>query len=350
MAKRAPDFDYCVNSFLQFRFVEDETKCFAPGIEPRFATVPVGRRPVTNSVDLERELRCGLAPFTDPSKNALMLSGGIDSGILARMVPAGMKAYTLKCMVDNAVDETKAAKITALKNRLEHEVIPVTWEDHERLLPELLRFSKYPVHSIAIQILKAARHARKDGFENLIFGETADILYGGLSGLLSREYTAAEFFARYNYVDPVKVLRYPAPIYTPYERHTINGRVDVHGFINDVLLREALGSYTFSCELGGVGFVAPYSGTYLAAPLDLVRIRTGENKYVVRNVFSMLYPNLEQAEKIPMPRPLDIWMKEYAGPKNAVFRDFNVADLSPDQKWYVHSLDVFLTMLKEGAL
>ncbi len=69
--------------------------------------------------------------------------------------------------------------------------------------------------------------------------------------------------------------------------------VDGHDFINKYFRQEALGTYVNACETAGVQFVGPYSETKWIEPIDYRKIRAGQSKYVVREAFAKLYPNVE---------------------------------------------------------
>lgn len=315
------DKTYCMSSFLQFRFVEKEGYAFNKDIIPR-RYCPLRkdrRRAVRTAEELLDSLRMSVKDF-DFSKTAIMLSGGIDSAILAKLVPKRTKAYTLKCIAPNAVDETEQAKRYAAENDLDIKVVDVTWEDYLKYAPMLVKHMGQPIHSIEPQIYKAALCAKADGIDNLIFGETADIIYGGLDGLLSRDWILEEFIERHNFVNPEKVLKDGIIITEPYERHTYNGVVDVYEFLNDVHLRQSPASYLNSCSLAGMNFIAPYADTVLGEKLDIGRVRSGDNKYIVREAFAKLYPSFGQPEKVPMPRALSIWMQDYKGPDGDEFK------------------------------
>lgn len=53
-------------------------------------------------------------------------------------------------------------------------------------------------------------------------------------------------------------------------------------------------------------FVAKYEKNSLAFQ---------KNKYLVREIFHRLYPNLEVPSKIPMSRPMTEWLKDWEEPK-----------------------------------
>lgn len=84
--------------------------------------------------------------------------------------------------------------------------------------------------------------------------------------------------------------------------------------------------------------------TYLDAPIDYQRIRSGETKYLVREAFRKLYPDLEMPEKTPMPRPVNEWFKDWEGPKRPEFFPHCTDNMTGDQKWMVWCLERFLNL------
>lgn len=338
---------YCACSFFQFRMVENGEYSFSEKFSPRRFEIPKDRTTVKNYNDLYKALKAAVDESFNDGKSALMLSSGIDSAILAHIVPEGTKAYTLRCNAPGAVDETAQAKRYAEICKLDHEVIDITWDDYINYTPLILCHMGQPIHSIEPQIYKAALIAKNAGFDNLIFGETADIIYGGHSIQLCREFQLDEYIDYHNFVDPRKALINGYIIREPYERHYVDGRMDVYGFLNDIHLRQSPNSYVNSCSLAGINFVAPYLTTKLGMPLDLERIRCGENKYIVRELFHSLYPDMGQPKKLPLPRALDIWMSDYKGATRKEFRPGYGADLSPDQKWYIYIVEKFMDICDE---
>ncbi len=227
---------------------------------------------------------------------------------------------------------------------LEQAVIPIYWEDFENYAPILMRHKGAPIHSIEVQIYKAALQAKADGFERIIFGESADCNYGGQSGLMSKDWTLGEFIDRYSYVKPYKVLKdYVMPI-DPIIRNTRDGYVDAHEFMRTFFLEESMGSYVNACQCADIDLAAPFSNTYLNVPLDYNKVRSGENKYVVREVFSMLYPDFIQPAKLPMPRALNEWLKNWQGPRRPEFWPHCTDNMTGDQKWYVWCLEKFFNL------
>lgn len=336
-----------MSSFLMFRSILDNNRTFKENIKPSLANLNFEREAVHTSEDLGISLRKQVEEVTKDGKAALMLSGGIDSAVLAKYMPKGSIAYTLKCIVPgkDVVDETEIAAKYAQECGLDHRIIEICWDDYLKYAPLLMEQKGAPLHSIEVQIYKAAIQAKQDGFTKLIFGENADIIYGGFSGLLSKDWLFGEFVERYSYILPYKVLKEPKLILDPFKKHEKNGYVDVHGFINDIFRLESLGSYTNACSSGGIEFIGPFSRTYLAEPLDYERVRKGENKYIIRELFKTLYKNFLIPPKIPMPRPTTEWLDAWKGPKRDEFYENCVENMTGDQKWLVFCLEWFLNLL-----
>lgn len=332
-----------------YRAIVDENKEFYPDMKPMLADISFDRTAVHDSNDLLEALKHQVEEASKDGKAALALSGGIDSAILAKFMPEGSTVYTFKCVIPGieVTDETKVAAMYAKECGLVHKVIEIYWEDIEKYAPVLMRHKKAPIHSIEVQIYKAALQAKTDGFERLIFGENADIIYGGMNGLLSKDWLIGEFIDRYSYVLPYKALKDFELITEPYKKYTDMGRCDAYGFINEFFRKESLGSYFNACDTAGIQFVGPFSNTYLATPIDYERIRNGEPKYLVREVFYKLYEGFNVPPKTPMPRPTNEWFKDWPGPTRPEFYPHCTDGMTGDQKWLVYILEQFLNMMEE---
>ena len=343
------DPEFCASSFLMFRTIVDRNRSFAEGINEYHILPPPSsdRKAVRNSEELEAALRENVKQTVCNGKAALALSAGIDSAILAKMMPKGSVAYTFKCVVPGmeVIDETIQAARYAEECGLEHRVVEIYWDDMVRFAPELMRHKGAPIHSIEVQIYKAAIRALNDGFETMIYGESADCLYGGMSDLLSKDRTVGNMINRYSYVLPYEVLKNPELIIEPYLRFEKDGFVDVHEFLGHVFYEESTNSYENACATAGIKLLMPFAKTRLQCALNLKRVRNGENKYLVREVFHHLYPGWDIPKKTPMPRPLNEWMKNWEGPKRPEFWPHCTDEMTGDQKWYVYALERFLDMI-----
>lgn len=316
------DFSYCASSFLMYRTVIDESKRFYENIKPNIVSTPSNREKINNSEELYKSLKKQVESVSKNKKVALALSGGIDSAILAKFLPKGTMTYTFNCIVPgkDVIDETKQAQKYAEECGLKNKVIGIYWEDFEEYAPILMKHKGMPIHSIEVQIYKAALEAKRDGFDTLIFGESADCLYGGLSNILSKDWTFGEFVDRYSYVLPYKVLKNYKMDLTPILKYTKDdGYVNVYEFYSNIFFKESINSYYNACETAGMNCYLPFANTVMNIPLDLNMIRQGNNKYLIRNIFEDLYKNFEIPDKMPMPRPMNEWLEEWSGPDEEIF-------------------------------
>ena len=340
---------FCMSSYLMYRYVYDNSYTFQEGDKCSQVDLGFDRLPVKDKSSLHKALKKFVDETSKDGRAALALSGGIDSAILAKLVPAGTKAYTFRCVVPgiNVTDESSLARRWANLNQLDHEVIDISWEDIVTAARVCMKQKGAPIHSIEAQIYIAAKKAREEGKENFILGENADIIYGGMNGLLAKDWLFGEFVDRYTYVMPYKVLKDPLMPLEPFKAFEVNGHIDGYDFTNTYFRQEALGTYTNACAAAGINFVGPYSLTYLAGQIDYARIRSGDTKYIIRELFSELYPGIELPAKIPMPRPVNEWFSQWTGPTRPEFIPHCTDDMSGDQKWMVWCLEQYLNMIEE---
>jgi asparagine synthetase B (glutamine-hydrolysing) len=345
------DIQYCMSSFLQFRTIADREKTFSYQVVPSFFNPITNRIPIKKSTELYDALKSSVIEATEDGRAALALSGGIDSAILAKFMPKNSIAYTFKCVVPgfSVIDETAAAAVIASECGLELRVIEIYWEDFDRYLPSLMLKKGAPIHSIEVQIHKAALKAKQDGFEGLIFGEAADCLYGGQDQLFSRIWKTREFEERYPYVNTEQVLVNPKTVVDVFTQYSKDGYIDIIRFMAEFFYPESCASYQNPCDVAGIEFLAPYAKT-IPQDLDLNRIRSGDYKYLVREVFSDLYPNKQISKKTPMPRPMNEWLQNWEGPRRPEFIFGCTKELAGDQKWLVYCLEKYLDLLEAEGL
>jgi len=335
-----------------YRIVLDRTRAFSDKYPLTYLPFPQDREPIASSEDLMASLKRQIEEKTKGHKCALALSGGIDSAILLKLMPEGTVAYTFKCVVPGmqVTDESITAKkyIEYARPDMTHKIVEITWEDMEHYAPELMKRKGAPIHSIEVQIHKAALQAKADGCDLFVFGETADCIYGGHSQLLSQDWTIGSFIDRWSFVLPYHVLRHPVmdlDVYYEYAKE--DGMMDVPRFLTMFESEASWNSYMNACGLADMDFFSPYAQTIMCEPLDLERVRHGENKYLVREVFQSLYPDFTVPPKTPMPRPVNEWLKDWKGPKREEFLPGCVRDLTGDQKWLCWALEKFLDIIDE---
>lgn len=347
------DKTYCASSFLMYRTIADRRMAFPGTNGLRWTDEPSSKAGVHTSRELLETLEGITRERTAGKKCAIALSGGIDSAALLKFMPEGSIAYTFRCEVPGVETEDESVQAAAYIEAagvpgIKHKVIPVLWEDMEGLSVPLMVHKGAPIHSIEVQIYKAALQAKADGCEVFVFGEDADCAYGGHSKLLSRDWTFGEFVERYTYVQPYHALKDYVMDLLPYRVCTMNGYVDVHAFIKSLYSHEAFNSYTNPCDLAGIELCAPYIETEMSVPLDLGRVRAGENKYLIREMFAELYPGLSIPPKNPMPRPMGLWLEGWEGPVRPEFWSHCTDSMTGDQKWLVWSLERYLDILEKA--
>ncbi|PAF45321.1 asparagine synthase-related protein [Helicobacter sp. 11S02629-2] len=340
------DKTYCMSNYLAFRFISNVNINFYSGLKHSKYTILDKPYKVRLAVDVDKILKEKIMQFYEPKKTALFLSGGIDSAILASYLPKDTKAYTFKCIGENAIDETSQAKKYTHRYALSHEIIEMHWSDFEKLTPKLLESNQVPFHSIEVQLLKAALHAKTQGIEKIIIGDSADYIFGGMDKLLSKDWNFEEFVTRYNYIEPSKALKDYVDVTSEYEKYKLpNNKIDFIKLINNDMLVESLSSYANAFKLAGISFLDPYS--YMQVEhLDLQRIRAGEPKYLLRELFKKAYPDINIPTKIPMPRAMDAWLKDYKTSRPEFIKDCTVG-MSGDQKWLCWCLEQFLNMYEK---
>lgn len=346
------DKDFCMSRFLAFRYVENEEDNFFPGVRHTVWNRPTTElTAVDSAADVERVARAEIEKSFRPGHTAIFLSGGIDSAILASFLPRGTKSYTFRCVAEGAINETEQAAKYAKAYGLDHEVIDMNWRDFEELTPELLKFDGVPFHSIEVQLLRAARYAKAAGFDHLILGESADGVFGGLSGLLSRDWDLEGLMNRYSFVLPSRALRHPVDVSDVYRRYLRpDGIIDIEAFLHGVFCIESATSYRHAFELAGVTACMPYGRMRMASPLDLARVRGGESKYLLRELFASRFPGMSIPKKIPMPRATTQWFADWCGPRRPEFIPGCHVDMTGDQKWLLWCLEKYLDAYDNGEL
>lgn len=348
------DKKYCMSSFLMYRIISERDKCFSEKYLPKWDEYPAteSREKIHNSDELFESLKRQIKEVTKGRKCALALSGGIDSAILLKLVPEDTIVYTFKCVVPGieVTDESpRAAAYLAAREdvKFEHKIVPIYWEDMEEMSTLLMKQKGAPIHSIEVQIYKAAMQAKADGCDLFIFGENADCVYGGHSNLLAQDWTVGDFIDRWSFVMPHKALKDPEMDLQPIKDYEQDGYIDVLPFLSIYEAPASWNSYRNACDLAGIDFFTPYATTIMDVPLDLERVRRGENKYLVREVFSKLYEGFEIPPKTPMPRPMDQWLSGWNGPTRPEFWPHCTDTMTADQKWLVYSLEKFLNIIDE---
>lgn len=344
------DKNYCMSSYLAFRYVADPEIVFKEGVrhDDHVQIREEDKLPCRSADDIDQGIQKILAGV-DLSKAALFLSGGMDSAILASYMPKGSKAYTARCVAESAIDETERAAEYCRIYELEHVIVDVTWEDYLNTMDALMRRDGSPFIPNEPQAYVMARRAAADGINTIVYGDCADTEFGGMDKLLFKDWDFAGWMERFTFLDPGKVLKDPVDVSEVYERYRVgeNG-IDYIKFISEVYAESAAGALTNGLKLANLSFVDPFERMKLAEALDLQRVRSGESKYLIRDLFRKKYPMLKVPEKIGMSRPAEEWMRDWKGPEREEFLPGCIEGLTGEQKLLLFSLERFLNLLDES--
>ncbi|MBO6292656.1 MAG: hypothetical protein J6N51_10445 [Selenomonas sp.] len=272
----------------------------------------------------------------------------MDSAILASYMPKGTRAYTARCIGAGTVDETERAAAYCKAYGLEHIVVDVTWGDYLRAMEELMIHDGSPIIPNEPQAYWMAKKAKADGAKCIVYGNCADSEFGGMTKLLSKDWDYDSFVERFTFLAPKRVLKNPVDmdeVYAPY-RQGKDG-IDFISFIAGPYAISAAGALTNAMDAVGLEHVDPYEHCCLGEPLDLARVRRGDSKYLIRDLFRLRYPGMEVPEKLPMSRPADAWLKDWEGPHRDEFIPGCAQGLTGEQKLLLFSLERFLDLLDQ---
>lgn len=344
---------YCLSSYLAFRYV----------VKPNLSWI-AEKKIVSSFPKLENKDKIKVKTPSDivsalqktirehqNKKIGILLSSGIDSAIVASFLPKQAKAYTVRCLPPNPIDESVQAQKIANHLSISHKIIDVSWQDYQAAIDKLMRHKKSPLHPAEIAIYYGALAAKQDGVEVLFTGGAADSVFGGLDKLLSKDWGYQEFIERYNFLNPAIILKQPADITDIYAKYKSGNLVDVQQFLKVVFGTGTVQMFENAINSAGCQMISPFSRFVLDAPLDIQRIRNGEPKYLLKNVYNKLYPSIKPLEKIPFARPMNEWLNSWQDLHRPEFRkDIRIDTLTGEQKWLVYCLQRFLDLIEENKI
>ena len=339
------DKDYCCSSFLVFRDIVGG-RVFSPNIPINHYSRYGHGTPcvdVHDCYDVERHIKNTLSTH-EGKKIGLLLSGGMDSGLLASYLK-GCDAYTFRFMNgEYAPQETKGAEYFSSLNDLKLHYVDISWDSVIGCVDKLMDSKGAPVHSIEPQVYIAAEQAKKDGIDLMIIGDGADYVFGGMDQLLSKDWMFEDFVKRYTYLDPSLVLSKPVSMHPIFEQYRIDSKyIDFMTIMfNTLCPDESYESYANAFHVSQLEYCDPYADMHLASPIDLKRIRSGESKYIIRELFKKRY-GFDPPNKTPMPRPVDNYFENWSGPSRDEFlKNLDINSFTGNQKWQIWCLERFL--------
>lgn len=341
------DKKFCMSSYLSFRYIEKDEMDFYEGLEHKNIPVPAPDKLtyVRTAAEIDREIG-KVFDSLKGEKLGICLSGGMDSAILASYM-RGCDAYTFRFLGgDYQKEELARAEYYAGYYGLNLHYVDIDWHTVEENLTVVMRAKNAPVHSIEPQLYQAAKQAQADGVTRMIVGESSDLIFGGMDGLLSQDWTLEDFQKRYTFLDPASVLNEPVDMSYLYERYRIGeGKIDFLKFMDDVFSIESSSSYYNAFGAAGMPYTDPYALLRMADELDLYRVRHGEPKYLIRELMHTKYPEIPVPNKVPMPRPVDSYFKDWQGPSRHEFKQgLDMSAFTGNQKWQMYCLERFLDL------
>ena len=339
--------DFCLSSYIAFRYIWRAEMEFADGLHHQLIQlIPDEERiPVASANDIDREIQKQFDSLYELFPNiGILLSGGMDSAILASYLHEGSHAYTFTAngtAVFDA-DQERAAQYCR-KFGLKHHLVDISFDDYKTITPIVMKTKCAPVHSIEPQIYKAAQMAIADGVDLIIVGESSDLIFGGMDKLLAKDWRFDEFVKRYTFLEPELVLKNPVSQLALFEQYRQGEHIDFMRFMDEVFSVESSSSYLNAFGTANLPYYDPYARLIMRDELDLNRVRNGEPKYLIRNLYAMKYPENQIPDKIPMPRPVDFIFRDWEGPKRPEFRqDIPMQNLTGNQKWQLWCAEQFL--------
>lgn len=341
------DKRYAMSSYMAFRYIEKDDKDFYPGMHHNnIKLLPDDQCVfVHTSDDIDIEIDKQMDEFKN-KKKGILLSGGMDSAIIASYL-SGSDAYTFRFLGGKYQnEELERAEYYARYYGLRLHYVDITWDTVVNYLDPVMKAKAAPVHSIEPQILQAALQAKCDGVELMFVGESSDLIFGGMDGLLAKDWTFDEFMERYIFTKPEDVLAEPESMQYVFERYRKDGdKIDFLAFMDNIFAVESSGSYMNAFAVADMPYYDPYAKLRMADKLDLYRVRNGEPKYLIRTLMAKKYPNVSVPNKVPMPRPVDIYFKDWKGPNRSEFkRKIDMNKFTGNQKWQMYCLEKFLNM------
>lgn len=347
------DKNFCMSSFLSFRYIEKDDMEFKDGIHhSKNIPFPEEKRILVKTAkDIANAYKELFEERQKKVKLGILLSGGMDSACLAAFLKPGTDAYTFRFMGGKyGQADLERAKKYADYYKLNLHYVDIDWSIVEKNIDALMITKGAPVHSIEPQIMEAALQAQKDGVEQIVAADGSDLVFGGMDKMLSKDWNIEEWKKFYTFLPPEKVLNKPISMDYLFERYRLqDNKIDFLRFIDEVFSNESSGSYcnaVICAKMKYTPLFDPSAMVKMAEPLDLKRVRNGESKYLIRELFRMCYPHIPTPEKIPMPRPVDEYFKDWKGPKRQEFKkDLDMNQFTGNQKWQLWCLERFLNLM-----
>ena len=184
-----------------------------------------------------------------------------------------------------------------------------------------MKVKKNPIHPCEVPVYMCCKKAVEMGIDIILSGWGADTHFGGMSKLLSKDWSFEEFKKRYEYCPRIKednlLLDFT---YKDYIKN--DGKIDIQKFLTFNYHIMTIKSFFYIPEIFGLIHIPVWGFLGIKNNLDLERIRSGNPKYIIEETFKIMYKdeNIPITEKIPFTRPTDIYMEKY-------FNEYDYVDI-----------------------
>ena len=339
--------DFCMSSYLSFRYVPKTMEWRKGVISKQFKIKEQKKDLVKDFLEVSNAVEKNIENLLKNNKVGILLSGGMDSIILASYLPENTPAYTIKCLGDGIIDEAPDAKMYAEKCGLKHKIVDVSWDDYDKNSDLLMLNKGSPLHPMEPSLFKVASVAKADGVDVLI-GGWGSAKFGEKGRLLEKDWrTIAEMIKLWRFVDPTLILKDPVSMREIFKKYAINGVISTYYFFMIFYGTETNGAFLNPIYSAGCDIRNPYQELELNITIDFDRVRGGDDKYIIAQLFHHRYPGLECPRKVALQRPMDAWMKQWKGPKRSEFLDYlDIGRFNGEQKWLIYCLERFLNLIE----
>jgi hypothetical protein len=310
------NIDKCINEYLAFQQVMSENICWKEDFYNTFSIQNECPRyhKVRNGNDCLLFLKSKIKEILknyNSNEIGILISSGIDSGSLAKLLPKNSNAFYATYKERKKDPEIEITKKYCEINKLNLNIIEVSWNDYENNMDYLMNIKKSPLHPCEIPIYMCCKKAKELGVKSLISGFGADIEFGGMDKLLSKDWMFNEFKKRYEYCPRITEIN--TDLDNKYLNYIQNNFINIQQFLKQIYGKMTFKAFYYIPNLFNIKHIPLWDYLKIDGELDINRIRNGEPKYIIRETFKLLYKNdnIGLPNKIPFTRPTDIYMKEH---------------------------------------
>ena len=348
------EFKKCIDEYLAFQHIYSNIS-WKEGYHNRtydeYTECP-RKIKVGNGEEANREL----LKFKDKFKNyeniGILISSGIDSATISKILPENSLAFYATYKERDYDPEIEIVKKYCAINKLRLIVVEVSWSDYKKNMKYLMKIKKNPIHPCEIPVYMCCKKAVEMGVDIILSGWGADTHFGGMSKLLSKEWSFEEFKKRYEYCPRINEQNSILDsTYKDYIKE--NNNIDIQKFLTFNYHIMTIKSFFYIPEIFGLIHIPVWGFLGLKNELDIEKVRNGNPKYVIQETFKIMYKNdnIPVTEKIPFTRPTDIYMNKYFNEYNYIeilkeyINKHSKNNLSSQQLWMIYNLNYFIKFI-----